>query len=105
LRGWQFYIIDESRIRDRTLENIRFLQRYRRTYFRPEQAHVLVECISNLGRVSCHIVLDGCRGSLDMTEGIALIFHLLATRQLDCDIGEQLTDTSDVWIPVHDIEE
>ena len=36
-RGWTFHVRDESRIRDRTLQNIRFLRRYKRMRFPEEE--------------------------------------------------------------------
>jgi len=104
-RGWQFRIVDESRVRDLAFENIRFLQRYRSTYFSSDAVRKLLGLASDLGTASIQTLLAHY-GNVrsDRSDNLQLIHHLLATRQLDCDIGRPLDGSLHVWIANHGTE-
>ena len=89
-RGWQFHIHDESQIRDGAFESIRFLQRYRSTYFCPDQLQAILEAASRLGPTPIQALLVHCGRSLDDPNDPAPVYHLLTTRRLDCDIRDPL---------------
>lgn len=38
-------------------------------------------------------------GDIYRAEGIAHLWHLLATRQLDCDMAQSFSPLSEVWVP------
>jgi len=90
--GWEFHIHDESRIRDQTLANIRFLDRYKRMQFPVEESRLVIENIQQMGSVPFHCIL-----ARHFT-GIAHVWYLLATRQLDCDMTLPLNDFTELWV-------
>ena len=98
-RGWAFRIQDESRIRDRALENIRFLERYKRMRFPPEESRRVVETVRDMAATSCRHLLSRHFPGFRREAGIACIRHLLATRRLDCDVGRPLDDFTELWVP------
>ncbi|VVM07713.1 TnsA endonuclease N-terminal domain-containing protein [Methylacidimicrobium tartarophylax] len=98
-QGWEFRIHDESRIRDQTLRNIRFLERYKRMRFPPKESCLVLEGVREAGGAAFRDVLARQFPRLSRVEGAARIWHLLATRQLDCDIGRPLGDFTELWVP------
>jgi len=98
-QGWEFHIYDESRIRGQALENIRFLDRYKRLSFPKEESQWVIENVRQMGSAPFHYILARHFMGIYRAEGIAHIWHLLATRQLDCDINRKLNDTTELWVP------
>lgn len=98
-QGYEFRIYDESRIRTKALENIRFLERYKRMQFPAEESIAVIKTVTEMGCVPFHYLLSRHFMGLYKSEGIAHIWHLLATRQIDCDITLQLNDFTELWIP------
>lgn len=99
-QGWEFHIHDESRIRTRALANIGFLERYKRMQFPMEETSVVLETVRQMGCAPVHYLLARhFMSSFYRAEGISHIWHLLATRQLDCDITLPLNDSTEVWVP------
>jgi len=96
-QGWEFKIYDESRIRDQVLENIRFLERYKRMQFSPETSQPVKQAIRDLGNTSLKEFLNSYKS--DVT---SLIWHLAATKQLDCNIKEPLNQNTHLWMPVNE---
>lgn len=101
-QGWVFHIHDESRIRDQALENVRFLERYKRMQFAGEESRWVVETVRQMGSAPFHYLLARHFMGMYQGEGIAHIWHLLATRQLDCDITRPLGEFTELWIPTND---
>lgn len=101
-QGWDFHIHDESRIRDQVLENIRFLDRYKRTQFPIEEARCVIESVKQMGGAPFHYILAKHFMGIYKAEGIAHIWHLLATRQFDCDISLPLSDFTELWVPTYE---
>lgn len=97
-QDWTFRIYDESRIRDKALENIRFLERYKRMHFPIEECRVVLQTVEELGGTQMHHLLARYFMGMYRAEGIALIWHLVATRQLDCDITRALNEKTDLWV-------
>ena len=98
-QGWAFHIYDESRIRDKALENIRFLERYKRMQFPVEESRWVIDNVRPMGATPFHYILARHFMGLYRAEGIAHIWHLLATRQLDCDISRPLNEFTELWVP------
>lgn len=98
-QGWRFTIHDESRIRGQALENIRFLERYKRMQFPVEESQAVVESVRQMGSSSMHYLLARHFMGIYKSQGISHVWHLLATRQLDCDITRPLSDFTELWIP------
>lgn len=98
-QGWEFHIRDESRIRDTTLENIRFLERYKRLQFPIEESAWVLETVRQMGCATMDYLLSRHFMGLYRGQGITHLWHLLACRQLDCDISRPLNEFTELWIP------
>ncbi len=95
---WIFHIHDESRIRDQTFNNIHFLERYKRMDFAKEESSWIIENVRQMGSAAFHFILARHFMGIYKVEGISHIWHLLATRQLDCDITQPLNDFTELWV-------
>jgi hypothetical protein len=100
-QGWAFHIHDESRIRDQSLKNIQFLERYKRMQFPAEESNWIVESIRLMGASPFHFILARHFMGAYQAEGVAHIWHLLATRRLDCDISRPLNNFTELWVPAN----
>ena len=98
-QGWTFHIHDESRIRDSALQNIRFLQRYKRMRFPNEDSAWLLDTIRQMGSAQMRYLVDERLAAGRPSVGITHLWHLLATRRLDCDISRPLNSSTELWIP------
>lgn len=99
IQGWEFHIQDESRIRDEALKNIRMLERYKRMSFSPEESFKVIDTVRQMGCATADHLLARHFMGIYRAEGISLIWHLLATRRLDCDITRPLNQLIDLWVP------
>ncbi len=97
--GWKFHIYDESRIRDEAFANIQFLDRYKSMSFPAELTNSVLQSVRDQQVLSVHHLLALHFGGIYRSQGISHIWHLIATRQLDCDIRLTLNDFLDVWVP------
>lgn len=97
-QGWAFHIVDESRIRDEALQNIRFLERYKRLRFEAEESEAVLSSVREMGSTPIHYLLARHFMGLYRAQGIAHLWHLIATRRLDCDVTQLLNDCTQVWI-------
>jgi len=98
-QGWEFHICDESRIRDKAFENIRFLERYKRMQFSVEESQWVLETVRQMGSVTMDYLLSRHFMGLYRAQGIAHLWYLLASRRLDCDISRPLNEFTELWIP------
>ena len=101
-QGWCFHIYDESRIRDQTLRNIMFLERYKRLRFPVEESAWILNNLGQMGSASIDFLLSRHFTGLYRTEGLAHIWHLLASRQIDCDISRPLSESTELWVANHE---
>ncbi len=101
-QGWDFRIYDETRIRDQGLENIRFLERYKRMQFPVEESNAVIKTVKEMGSTPFHYILSRHFLGIYKAQGIAHIWHLLATRRLDCDITSPLDDFTELWTPTNE---
>jgi hypothetical protein len=101
-QGWRFMIHDEVRIRDQTFTNIRFLERYKRMQFPIEESRAVIESVRQMGSPPFHYLIARHFLGIYKAEGIAHLWYLLATRQLDCDITQPLSDFTELWIPTYE---
>ena len=97
--GWTFKIQDESRIRDDdAFKNIKFLEIYQRMHFPAEELQKTLERVRLMGSVTCQDVLPAqVKDELSNRHAKSLVWHLLATRRLDCDISQPLNDQTTLW--------
>lgn len=100
-QGWQFRIHDESRIRDQVYQNIRFLERFQRMEFVTEESRWIIANLREMGSAPFHYLLSRHFMGAYRANGIAHIWHLLASRQIECDMNRPLGNHTDLWVPNH----
>lgn len=98
-QGWAFRLYDESRIRDTTFDNITFLARYKRMTFPPEESQEVLDTVRNMGVATLDYLLARHFMGIYRAEGISHLWHLLATRQLDCHVALPFSPFTEVWVP------
>lgn len=98
-QGWTFRVFDESRIRDVVLKNIRFLDRYNRMTFDPADSEQVVHTVSEMGSCKVDYLLTRHFAGIYRDRGLAHLWHLLASRKLDCDISAPLSNATELWVP------
>lgn len=101
-QGWKFRIFDESRIRDMVLSNIRYLERYSRMAFDPADSGQVVNTVSLMGGCNVDYLLSRHFAGIYRERGLAHLWHLVATRQLDCDMSAPLSLSTELWVPDYD---
>lgn len=97
-RGWVFHINDESRIRDKAFENIQFLARYKRLEFAPEDIRAVLDSVREVGCPPIQYLLERHFMGAYRGVGISMLWHMIATRLLECDISQPLSDLIEVWV-------
>lgn len=98
--GWTFRVMDESRLRGTPLNNILFLRRYRDLQYPQVESAWIVDNLRELGSASFDYVLARHFMGYDArAEGVGHLWHLLATRRLECDITEPLSAQTELWVP------
>lgn len=100
-QGWDFRIFDESRIRDQAMENIRFLERYKRMVFPEAESAWLLDSLHATNGAPFHLAITRHFIGDERAVGISHLWHLVAMRRLDCDISSPLGDFTELWIPTH----
>lgn len=98
-QGWDFRIFDETRIRDAVFENTRFLERFKRMSFPPEEIQSVLE---NLELIGCarleRILAQHFMGHYE-AEGTSLLWHLVATGRIECDLSRPVDNFTELWVP------
>lgn len=100
-QGWDFRIMDESRIRTQALANIQFLRRYlgRDYVFAPEESDWIIDSVRELGSATFDYLLAKHFQGIYAAEGVAHLWSLLADRRLECDICLPLCCETELWVP------
>lgn len=101
-QGWRFRIFDEGRIRDETLVTIRFLERYARMHFDQADMDQTIECVASMGSCSVDYLLSRYFPGIYRKNGLAIIWHLVAIRKLDCDVSGPLSDATELWVATYE---
>ncbi|UUQ67746.1 TnsA endonuclease N-terminal domain-containing protein [Pseudomonas fuscovaginae UPB0736] len=96
-RGWGFHIYDESRIRGRSLKNIQYLERFRNADYADQDLDAIIRTVAFKGIATISYLL-ALHFQGEEALGKSHIFHLIATRQLDCDISGPLSDSLEVMV-------
>lgn len=96
-RGWTFRIHDESRIRDRVLENVRGLRRYKRRSVDESVTRRILDRLDEAGRLPVRQLLNEQPSADVPALGLADLWHLVASRRLDCDVSRPLDVDTEVW--------
>lgn len=100
-RGWLFHILDESRIRDTVLKNIRSLERYKRMRFTPKDSERIIGTLKSAGPRSIASLIDLHPIDTDRSQSTAHLWHLVSVRQLDCNMHGPLNRNTRLWVPNH----
>jgi len=96
-QGWRFHIYDESRIRGQSLKNIQYLERFKNADYADQDLDAVVRTVAFKGVASIDYLLElHFQGAEAL--GKSHIFHLIATRQLDCDISGFLGNSLEVTV-------
>lgn len=102
-QGWSFRIYDESRIRDQMLTNIMFLRRYRFMEFPPEDVREVLTSLEAMGEAPFHYLVGRhFVGIADKAVGVSLVWSLLASGLVECDMTRPLGNNTIFWIPCHE---
>ena len=96
---WMFQIQDESRIRDTVLQNVRFLDPYMRMRFKTDDSQRIIKALHSTGPTSIRALLDRHCSGTNQSQGIALLWHLVAVRKLDCEITGPMNHHTKLWVP------
>ena len=97
-RGWTFHVHDESRIRDGVLRNIQSLQRYTRTRPQEHEIQRIMETIRAAGTATAHHLVGRCPAGDEPGSTLAQLWHLVASRRLDCDMSRPLDLDTELWV-------
>jgi hypothetical protein len=99
-REWSFRIYDESRIRDQTLANIKFLRPYKRMDISLEHSNALINTLIKVGPQPIHGLLTHLANvTTDPIDIDSYIWHLLSIGAIACDMNLSLDKTTVLWIP------
>lgn len=97
-QGWVFRIMDESRIRDQALENILYLEQYKRVVRNGDaEAYVLTTLLDKQSERIFNI-LNAAPANLSRHTLLTACWQLIAYRVLDFDFEQPLTVNTDVWL-------
>ena len=99
--GWQFRVQDEFRIRDRALENIRWLARFKRTPLDNDRSERILDDLESLGSAKVHSLLERHFSEANTMAGLQHLWALLAQRRIDCDISCPLDQAIELWVPLN----
>ncbi len=100
-QGYSFHIMDESRIRDLTLSNIEFLSRYKRMQFDEDISNRIIANVEQHGQIMFSNLVGFHFSGIGQAIGIAHLWYLVATRQLDCDLSLPLSNNTYLWVPCY----
>lgn len=91
-RGWRFEVYTEKEIRTPYLKNIRFLFPYRERQFPEPIISWVLQTLSDLVESDPDFLLCAlCKDKSNRAELIPVIWHLVASGAIDCDLEEPLT--------------
>lgn len=96
-REWSFHIYDESRIKGPALKNIQYIERFKRGDYSEEDMDAVVRTVLFMGSAPIHYLL-ALHFTGSETLGWSVLFHMIATRQLDCDISRHFDEYLEVTV-------
>jgi len=92
-QGYVFRLMHEGRVRDQAWANMRFLQRYRKMQVDEDLRDWIMGTARSMECFTFQELLDAScfskYGPYGKAHGIAVIWHLIATEQLKCDLVEE----------------
>lgn len=97
-QGWAFHIYDESRIRGQSLQNIQYIERFKRAEYAEEDSDAVIRTVADMGAAPFHYLLARHFTGFEAI-GASHLFHLVATRRLDCDVCKPFDDFLELRLP------
>jgi len=99
LQGYVFRIYDEGRIKDTYYQNVKFLHRYIRTYYDPEDERRIIEYLKLSGQSRIDVLIKFL-GVTQAQQGVLLgqVWSMLANKKITADLYVPLRNDSVVWI-------
>lgn len=93
-----FHVYDEDRVHHAAFYNINSLQRYKRLQCDLEDIEALLSQVKLLdGTTINYLLVRFFGGDFHRGQGLRIIYHLLATKQLTCNWFEPITEFTEVW--------
>lgn len=97
-RSWRFRILTEVEIRTPYLDNVRFLRGYRKAEASFEAVHLILDTLLELRSVTPEALMLACfKDPTNRAELIPVLWKLIATRRVGCDLDTPLTMHSPLW--------
>lgn len=95
---WKFRIHDELRIRDSVLQNVRFLEPYKRMRLVRGEGQRIVAALRAMGPTPMRTILEQHWTITNQDQGAMILWHLVAIRKLDCEITGPMDHDTKLWV-------
>lgn len=96
--GWRFQIFTEREIRTPFLNNVKFLWSYLNQAPSPEKKVRVLQVLNDLDEADPDLLLCAlCNDPMNRARMIPVIWHLIATGTIGCDLNLPLTMRSRIW--------
>jgi len=97
-RGWRFEVFTEKEIRTPYLENVKFLWSYRDRAVSSEMKKRVLQILWDLDEADPNFLLCAlCRNADNRARMIPVVWYLIATGAIGCDLDVPLTMASPIW--------
>lgn len=97
-QGWRFEVFTEREIRTPYLDNVKFLWPYRERVPSADLPPWVLETLSDLDEADPDLLLCAlCRDQTNRARMIPVLWHLIATGAIGCDLNVPLTMRSRIW--------
>jgi len=99
-QGWEFHVWTEAEIRTPYLKNVKFLLRFRSatTVVRADYCQLLLVLVTQLERTTpAEVLAAAFQNPQQQAELLPVLWYLVSTGQLGCDLSAALTMRSSLW--------
>ena len=94
-----FHFMDEERIHDNRFYNAKFLKRYRQSEIDSKEIESIVDLFKEKPSMLFENILNtNYLGKRYRSEGIYIVWSLIAQRVLDCDFNEKINFQTELWL-------
>ena len=102
-QGWRFCVFGEREIRTPYLDNVRFLWPYRERTPLPETRTRMLDILDDLEEADPDLLLCAlCTDPANRARLIPVLWHLVATGAIGCDLSRPLTMRTRLWVTPED---
>lgn len=98
-KGYQFHIFDETRIYHVGLENINLLSHYHRISHIPSEVQLIIDKVKQQSLTLGELIKSVTNLGLETQQAKRLVYHLLYTKQLSCELLKPINDLNEISIP------